>query len=393
MSNKPKNIIKSGDVIDLLTVIKEIEPISDWYSFKKFECLCSCGNVCVKSLTALRHSFKKRTFGSCGCKTMEKTYETLVQKRNFDIAIGEIIGKVTVVRYIFNLYATKYNQKVECRCICGNLCVFKYSSLLISKRGNKLSSCGCSNTEAKAKPQSAGNNAIFSKILLAYKKAAKDAERDFLLTDQQVRKLFSSNCFYCNSEPKTTRAPRSNFKNRIIKSEEIITYNGIDRLNNSLGYTEDNVVACCQLCNWQKSNHTKEDFLKFISNIVSWDKNTINNTSSVVLNKNEIVSVKKIIRSYKNHAKDRNLCFDLSDTFFISLIFNNCYYCGPNNIKKTKNGISLPCNGIDRINNQVGYIVENVVTCCSNCNRIKYDLNIDDFYKHVENIYKNLKRE
>ena len=44
-------------------------------------------------------------------------------------------------------------------------------------------------------------------------------------------------------------------------------YNGIDRLDNKLGYEEENCVPCCYLCNRMKWSITEKDFLAQISKI------------------------------------------------------------------------------------------------------------------------------
>lgn len=54
----------------------------------------------------------------------------------------------------------------------------------------------------------------------------------------------------------------------ILNNNEL-TYNGIDRLDNSKGYTIDNSVACCSKCNIAKGTDTKEEYIarcKAVSN-------------------------------------------------------------------------------------------------------------------------------
>ena len=45
-------------------------------------------------------------------------------------------------------------------------------------------------------------------------------------------------------------------------------------------------------------------------------------------------------------------------------------------------------NGIDRKDNNIGYIIENCVSCCGICNRMKMDMSYDDFLNHIRLIYK-----
>jgi hypothetical protein len=53
---------------------------------------------------------------------------------------------------------------------------------------------------------------------------------------------------------------------------------------------------------------------------------------------------------------------------FKNITSKSCYYCG-------KEGP----NGIDRVDNTVGYTKENCVSCCKHCNYVKGDLSLEDF--------------
>jgi hypothetical protein len=44
-------------------------------------------------------------------------------------------------------------------------------------------------------------------------------------------------------------------------------YNGIDRLNNNLGYCISNSVPCCRWCNYSKNNRTESEFLLWVNNV------------------------------------------------------------------------------------------------------------------------------
>jgi isocitrate lyase len=84
---------------------------------------------------------------------------------------------------------------------------------------------------------------------------------------------------------------------------------------------------------------------------------------------NECAKLRNKKRSYNfscryklllNQAKKRKIEVNLSIDDYLKLIDSNCYYC-----KK-----SLPkCGvGLDRIHNDLGYTIDNVVPCCSRCN-------------------------
>lgn len=45
-------------------------------------------------------------------------------------------------------------------------------------------------------------------------------------------------------------------------------------------------------------------------------------------------------------------------------------------------------NGIDRVDNNKGYEIENVVTCCTDCNKKKLKKTQEEFRKDIIAIYK-----
>lgn len=100
--------------------------------------------------------------------------------------------------------------------------------------------------------------------------------------------------------------------------------------------------------------------------------------------------------TYISGAKSRNLDFLLTDEEFDKLIFSNCYFCGEppkeyqSDLKFNKTGEVFKRNGIDRLNSDLGYFKENVVTCCPTCNLMKMTLHSDIFIKHINKIYANL---
>lgn len=99
---------------------------------------------------------------------------------------------------------------------------------------------------------------------------------------------------------------------------------------------------------------------------------------------------------YKHSAKTRGHSFTLSDEEFYSLIKQDCFYCGkePSNIAQvpsrdhgSRRSEAFIYNGIDRVDNNKGYEMDNVVPCCSDCNRAKRSLTQDSFLQMVKRIY------
>ena len=79
---------------------------------------------------------------------------------------------------------------------------------------------------------------------------------------------------------------------------------------------------------------------------------------------------------YKKRAKKSNIEFNLTENDCIPFYKTKCRYCG-NDIK----GL-----GIDRVDNKKGYVLENIVPCCSKCNFMKHTLNEIDFISHIKKI-------
>ncbi len=44
---------------------------------------------------------------------------------------------------------------------------------------------------------------------------------------------------------------------------------GIDRIDSSIGYTKENSVPCCKICNYMKLNHPVEEFLFHLKRIIN----------------------------------------------------------------------------------------------------------------------------
>ena len=104
------------------------------------------------------------------------------------------------------------------------------------------------------------------------------------------------------------------------------------------------------------------------------------------------VSARNILISrYKNDAKARDLSFNLSKEQCTYLFSLNCFYCNkaPDRIQKSKGGGDFIYNGIDRIVNNLGYEIDNVVTACKICNSWKHAMTLESFYEWITNIVKN----
>jgi hypothetical protein len=104
--------------------------------------------------------------------------------------------------------------------------------------------------------------ATIKELRREYKKRAKKKNLEFNLTVDEFYRLVQLKCFYCHSNLQSKRGYRGD---RSIK----VPYNGLDRVDNLKGYTLENVVTCCWICNQWKKNFSVKDFIKHVKNISS----------------------------------------------------------------------------------------------------------------------------
>ncbi len=94
-------------------------------------------------------------------------------------------------------------------------------------------------------------------------------------------------------------------------------------------------------------------------------------------------ALNKLFGMYKRHAREAGRVFELDLETFKILTQQNCSYCNrvPETVMSspTYNGEYI-YNGIDRVDNTQGYVLENCVTCCAKCNRSKRD---DEQIEHI----------
>lgn len=99
--------------------------------------------------------------------------------------------------------------------------------------------------------------------------------------------------------------------------------------------------------------------------------------------------------SYQQAAKKRGLGWYLSFEEFMSFAQSNCYYCGvepelrPSHHKRWD--FKFPMSGLDRRDSSQGYYTENVVACCTHCNRAKWDYSEEEFYSWLDRVVEHRK--
>jgi len=90
-----------------------------------------------------------------------------------------------------------------------------------------------------------------------YLRGAQERGLVFALTKEQVESLIYKPCVYCGRVGVSTCA-------RTVPDPRQMAYNGIDRVDNTQGYSLSNTVTCCIDCNRAKADHSVEYFKGWI---------------------------------------------------------------------------------------------------------------------------------
>lgn len=171
--------------------------------------------------------------------------------------VGKRFTRLTVLEFVGVDKNGSCESLWKCGCDCGNIS-FPTGNSLTS--GN-TKSCGCYQKDRTRQlfslpPQELGLNRVF----MDYRKWASKKGNCFRLTKEQVKNLIESDCYYCGGEPSNNIGLHRGIR---------FLYQGIDRLDNTEGYTSDNVVPCCIVCNKMKKTLGHDEFLLHIHKIAS----------------------------------------------------------------------------------------------------------------------------
>jgi hypothetical protein len=84
--------------------------------------------------------------------------------------------------------------------------------------------------------------------------------------------------------------------------------------------------------------------------------------------------------NFKSQARRRGISASLTLVEYLAVTSQKCSYCGG------RTG-SSPFNGIDRVDNNAGYYLQNAVPCCKACNFMKGCQAKQEFLSQVRAIY------
>jgi len=239
-----------------------------------WKCQCECGNFTKASNTSLVTGHIK----SCGCLKHVSRLKDLT---------GQKFNQLTVISFD-SWYITpstgKRHAKWKVRCDCGNTNVVLGASLV--NRG--IISCGCAHKtaliEVGKKKRIAPETHFWNNYRSKYTQSAKNRNYSWELTKEEVIQLARNNCAYCGVEPRKTNSARNaylsasrgrdGYVDMDFADSKIFVANGIDRVDNTRGYTVENCVTCCNICNQAKNDLTADEWNDWVDRLVTFRKNS-----------------------------------------------------------------------------------------------------------------------
>lgn len=206
-------------------------------------CRCTCGSN--KTLNVTTTNLVLGRVESCGCLRRDAQAIDISSQRFGRLTAVEKTGKNSGTNIIW-----------RCLCDCGKECLVNTSAL----RTGKTSSCGCLSKElTKLRSKKNNYSSSFNALYSLYKGKAKSRGIDFTIDIDSFYKLVTSNCSYCNKEPSKLKTHK--------KYDNVFIYNGIDRVDNDLGYVDGNCTPCCDVCNYAKRQMSVDSFKSWIKSV------------------------------------------------------------------------------------------------------------------------------
>ena len=101
----------------------------------------------------------------------------------------------------------------------------------------------------------------------------------------------------------------------------------------------------------------------------------------------EIAIAKDAWYVYKWRAAKKGLKYELTFDRYFKFAKTPCVYCGGFTNNKTKRG-HYRHNGVDRIDNTLGYVISNCAACCAICNKAKSNLPLEEIQEWLQRVAK-----
>jgi hypothetical protein len=163
--------------------------------------------------------------------------------------VGKTFGRLTVLSIASR---NRFGQTLfNCRCDCSETVSNNILININNLKSGDTKSCGC--LWAETRPKSSDP---YIAEFNYFKNNNKKRDLEIAFSKEEFEALCRAHCTYCGHEPATKMHVGKAFRN------------GIDRVDNEKGYSVDNCVTCCSICNNAKRCLTIEQFREWIQRII-----------------------------------------------------------------------------------------------------------------------------
>jgi len=151
--------------------------------------------------------------------------------------VGQRFGRLIVVEILGTDGSPANKRLALCLCDCG-----KNHTARINNLHRKTKSCGCFKADGIKLRMGKPIEHLASRALL---NSCIRMNKDCDLTQDEVKQMMFSKCFYCEGTPEEV----GTVWQRAIRDGRQVKRIGLDRVDSSRGYYRNNVVPCCFVCN------------------------------------------------------------------------------------------------------------------------------------------------
>lgn len=197
---------------------------------------------------------------------------------------GQVFNRLTITEDL-GLRPEKGGTKkrwVSASCVCGRNIEVRFECV----RGGQTKSCGCYRKGLTSEAKTARvrlsrhpERVFWNRRYGQYKRSAGVRGHTFELSINEFRSLSCSPCTYCGTPPQVCTAAASSYAyaaERRGAGWDFVHFlsllgniSGIDRVDNLVGYTITNCVACCFICNTAKNDMTERAWREWRENIAA----------------------------------------------------------------------------------------------------------------------------
>ena len=202
------------------------------------------------------NSIKKVKYSSIKNGTVEHPFFNKITQKEYEYRMNLVMTNKN--GYLYRILSYRGSEDVDVIFEDGN--IVRGQTFDRAKRGKIGHPDTSRNGKKMMDYKTQGEHVVYA----GYKNGAKTRNLSFDLPYNDFVKMIHDNCFYCGAKESNELITYSGYK---------FKYNGIDRKNSDKGYTLDNCVPCCHICNRGKSNLNMTEWIDYLNALVFYRNN------------------------------------------------------------------------------------------------------------------------